>query len=234
MRINKYIAQSGIASRRKADQLIKDGQVIINSKVVREVGVDVSDEDVVEVSGRKILEKEDKVYYILNKPLDYITAVSDEQGRSTVVDLMPDVQERIFPVGRLDYNTTGLLIMTNDGEFSYRVAHPKHKIYKTYLVRILKHLSPAKVAKLRNGVDIGGFITSPAKVEIVKEIPTGTIVEISICEGKNRQIRKMFKAVGNPVQELKRTAIGEIRLGRLKEGHYRRMRKEEIEYLKNC
>ncbi len=234
MRINKYIAQSGIASRRKADELVKDGKVKINGKIVREVGVDVGENDIIEVCGRKIVEKEEKVYYILNKPLDYITAVSDDQGRPTVVELMPDVQERIFPVGRLDYNTSGLLIMTNDGEFSYIVAHPKHKIYKTYLVKIQKRLSPEKISKLRGGIDIGGFVTSPAKVEILKEVQSSTIVEISIYEGRNRQIRKMFKAVGNPVQELKRIAIGDIKLGRLKEGHYRKMRKDEIEYLKQC
>ena len=151
-----------------------------------------------------------------------------------MMDVVADIDARLFPVGRLDYNTSGALIMTNDGEMAYRLTHPKHEVYKTYRARVAGILSNEKAARLRKGVDIGGFVTSPAKVNIIKGTQHSTIVEISIHEGKNRQVRKMFAAVGNPVQELERIAIGEIRLGHLKPGHYRKLTREEVEYLKNC
>ncbi len=234
MRINKYIAQAGVASRRKADELIAAGNVKVNGAVLREPGYDVEDGDVVEVNGRRIEAQEKKVYILLNKPLGYVTTVSDDKERLTVMDLVKDVDARIFPVGRLDYNTSGMLIMTNDGDFAYKLTHPKHELTKTYRARVAGVLSTEKVWKLRNGVDIGGFVTSKARVDVVKGLPKSTIVDISIHEGKNRQVRKMFKAVGNNVQELERIAIGNIRLGRLAEGHYRKLTKEEVEYLMNC
>lgn len=234
MRINKYIAQAGVASRRKADELIAAGNVKVNGLTLKEPGYDVVEGDVVEVNGRRIQAEEKKVYILLNKPTGYVTTVSDDKERPTVMDLVRDVDARIFPVGRLDYNTSGMLIMTNDGDFAYKVAHPKHELTKTYRARVSGILSNEKCAKLRKGVDIGGFITSRAKVEIVKGLPRSTVVDITIHEGKNRQVRKMFKAVGNHVQELERIAIGNIRLGRLAEGHYRKLTREEIEYLKNC
>ena len=234
MRINKYIAQSGFCSRRKADELVANGNVKINGAVMREPGYDVTEEDKVEVNGTLIGKQEKKVYFLLNKPTGYITTVSDDKERPTVMDLVSDIDERIFPVGRLDYNTSGMLILTNDGDFAYRVSHPKHELTKTYRARVAGVLSNEKCARLRKGVDIGGFVTSRAKVEIVKGLQRSTIVDISIHEGKNRQVRKMFKAVGNNVQELQRIAIGDIHLGRLKEGYYRKLTREEIEYLKNC
>lgn len=234
MRINKYIAQAGVASRRKADELIAAGNVKVNGAVLREPGYDVEDGDVVEVNGRRIEAQEKKVYILLNKPLGYVTTVSDDKERLTVMDLVKDVDARIFPVGRLDYNTSGMLILTNDGDFAYKLTHPKHELTKTYRARVAGVLSTEKVWKLRNGVDIGGFVTSKARVDVVKGLPKSTIVDITIHEGKNRQVRKMFKAVGNNVQELERIAIGDIRLGRLAEGHYRKLTREEVEYLKNC
>lgn len=234
MRINKYIAQAGIASRRKADELIAAGNVKVNGLVLKEPGYDVVEGDVVEVNGRRIQAEEKKVYILLNKPIGYVTTVSDDKERPTVMDLVKDVDARIFPVGRLDYNTSGMLILTNDGDFAYKVTHPKHELNKTYRARVAGVLSNEKVWKLRKGVDIGGFVTSPAKVEVVKGLPRSTVVDITIHEGKNRQVRKMFKAVGNNVQELERIAIGDIRLGRLAEGHYRKLTREEVEYLKNC
>ena len=234
MRINKYIAQAGVASRRKADELIAAGNVKVNGAVLREPGYDVEEGDVVEVNGRRIEAQEKKVYILLNKPLGYVTTVSDDKERLTVMDLVKDVDARIFPVGRLDYNTSGMLIMTNDGDFAYKLTHPKHELTKTYRARVAGVLSTEKVWKLRNGVDIGGFVTSKARVDVVRGLPKSTIVDITIHEGKNRQVRKMFKAVGNNVQELERIAIGDIRLGRLAEGHYRKLTREEVEYLKNC
>lgn len=234
MRINKYIAQAGIASRRKADELIANGNVKINGAVMKEPGYDVQDGDRVEVNGRLIQGMKKMEYVLINKPLGMVTTVEDDKNRLTVMECVKDIDARLFPVGRLDYNTSGALIMTNDGDLAHRITHPKHEVYKTYRARVAGVISAEKLAKLRKGVDIGGFITSRARVNIIKGNQHSTIVEISIHEGKNRQVRKMFAAVGNPVQELERIAIGEIRLGHLKEGHYRKLTKEEVEYLKNC
>ncbi len=234
MRINKYIAQSGLCSRRKADELIANGNVKVNGAAMKEPGYDVQDTDTVEVNGRRIEAAAAPVYVLINKPLGMVTTVSDDKERLTVMEVVKDIDARLFPVGRLDYNTSGALIMTNDGDLAYRMTHPKHEVYKTYRARVAGVLSAEKMARLRKGVDIGGFVTSRAKVSIIKGNQHSTIVEIAIHEGKNRQVRKMFAAVGNPVQELERVAIGEIRLGHLKQGHYRKLTREEIEYLKNC
>ena len=233
MRINKYIAAAGICSRRKADDLVANGNVSINGVPVKEAGAQVNDGDVVEVNGRVISAAHKNVYVVVNKPLGYITSMNDDRDRATVAELVGDIPERLFPVGRLDYNTTGLLIMTNDGQLANKLTHPRHKVYKTYVATVAGVISDTRLAKLRRGVDIGGFVTSPAKVTLIKQMPRYAVVEISIREGKNRQVRKMFAAVGNKVQALQRVAIGDIRLGRLKEGHYRKLRREEIEYLKN-
>ncbi|MBQ4596716.1 MAG: rRNA pseudouridine synthase [Firmicutes bacterium] len=232
VRLNKYIADAGICSRRKADELISNGNVKVNGAVMKEMGYQVEDGDVVKVNGKIIGAAGKKVYVVVNKPLGYITSMDDDKDRATVAELVSDIPERLFPVGRLDYNTSGLLIMTNDGQLTYTLTHPKHEVYKTYIAKVAGVLSDARIAKLRKGVDIGGFITSPAKVKVIKQMPRHAIVEISIREGKNRQVRKMFAAVGNKVQELQRVAIGEIKLGRLMEGHYRKLNREEIEYLK--
>ena len=232
VRLNKYIADAGICSRRKADELIGNGNVKVNGATMKEMGYQVEDGDVVVVNGKKIESAGKKVYVVVNKPLGYITSMDDDKDRATVAELVSDIPERLFPVGRLDYNTSGLLIMTNDGQLTYTLTHPKHEVYKTYIAKVAGVLSDTRLAKLRKGVDIGGFITSPAKVKVIKQMPRHAIVEISIREGKNRQVRKMFAAVGNKVQELQRVAIGEIKLGRLMEGHYRKLNREEIEYLK--
>lgn len=234
MRINKYIAQAGIASRRKADELIANGNVKINGAVMKEPGYDVQDDDRVEVNGRLLSGPKKMEYVLINKPLGMVTTVEDDKDRLTVMECVKDIDARLFPVGRLDYNTSGALIMTNDGDLAYHISHPKHEVYKTYRARVAGILSKEKVAQLRKGVDIGGFVTSRARVNIIKGNAHSTIVEISIHEGKNRQVRKMFAAVGNPVQELERIAIGEIRLGHLKQGHYRKLTREEVEYLRNC
>ena len=232
MRLNKYIADAGICSRRKADELIKNGGVKVNGAVVREPGMQVEGGDVVQVNGKTIEGVGKKIYVAVNKPVGYITSMDDDRDRPTVAELVTDIPERLFPVGRLDYNTSGLLIMTNDGQLTYTLTHPKHEVYKTYIAKVAGVISEARIAKLRRGVDIGGFITSPASVKVIKQMPRHAIVEISIREGKNRQVRKMFAAVGNKVQQLERVAIGEIKLGRLMEGHYRKLNREEIEYLK--
>ena len=233
MRLNKYIATAGVCSRRKADELIANGNVKVNGASVREHGVQVEPGDVVSVNGKVIEEPADKIYVAVNKPLGYITSMDDDKGRATVAELVDDIPERLFPVGRLDYNTTGLLIMTNDGQLTYTLTHPKHEVWKTYVAVVAGVLSDTRIAKLRKGVDIGGFVTSPAKVKVIKQMPRHAVVEIKIREGKNRQVRKMFAAVGNKVQSLERTAIGDVRLGRLMSGHYRKLTRQEVEYLKS-
>lgn len=231
MRLNKYIADAGIASRRKADELTINGNVKINGKVMKEPGYQVKDGDQVMVNGILISKQEKKVYIVLNKPKGYVTTMDDDKGRLIVADLVADVSERVYPVGRLDYNTTGLLLMTNDGELANKLTHPKHETPKLYRAHVAGVLSGQKLSKLRSGVDIGGYITKKAKVEVIKQTERSAIAEIEIHEGKNRQVRKMFAAVGCPVQALERVAIGDIRLGRLKSGHYRKLTREEVEYL---
>lgn len=234
LRLNKYIAQAGIASRRKADELTLNGRVKINGAVFKSLGYDVQDGDVVEVDGIQISPSKVKIYIMLNKPKGYITSLSDEQGRPVVAELITDIEERLFPIGRLDYDTSGMLLMTNDGDFADKLMHPKHKVIKTYRARVSGTISKERIARLRKGVDIGGgIITAKAEVEVIKQGERSAIVEIKIYEGKNRQVRKMFAAVGNKVLDLERIAIGNLLLGHLKEGHYRKLSKNEIEHLKN-
>lgn len=234
MRINKYIASSGYASRRKADELIENGQVKINGAVLRSPGYDVQAGDVVTVSGHIVEATEELVYYVLNKPQGYVTTTSDEKDRPTVMDLMTDVTVRVFPVGRLDYDSAGLLIMTNDGELSNHIAHPKNKVWKTYMAEVAGPLTLAKVSQLQKGVVIDGRMTAPAKARLLKQKGDMSLVEVQIHEGRNRQVRKMFEAVGCKVTYLQRTQIGEVKLGRLHEGDYRKLTRDEINYLKGC
>ena len=235
MRLNKYIAQAGICSRRRADELTEEGKVRINGAVMKTPGYDVQENDIVEVEGQIIEKPERLVYYALNKPVGFITTTSDEQDRPTVLDLMTEVSARVFPVGRLDENTSGLLIMTNDGDLSYHIAHPSHHVYKTYIAKVEGEVSKKQLAILRSGVDIGDpRKTAPALVEYVRQEKTTTTLEIRIYEGRNRQVRRMCKAIGHPVIELQRTAIGNIFLGHMHEGHYRKLTPQEIDYLKHC
>lgn len=233
MRLNKYIAAAGIVSRRKADQLTINGNVKINGIVITTPGVDVQPGDVVGVNGIEITPEEKKVYFMLNKPAGYLTAMSDDHDRETVAELVKDIPQRIFPVGRLDYNTTGLLIMTNDGELANKLAHPRNHIGKTYRVKVSGILSDTRVYKLRKGVDLGDFVTGPAQVKVITQTAKSAVADITIYEGKNRQVRRMFKAVGCPVQTLHRMAIGTLYLSRLLEGHHRKLTRQEIDYLKS-
>ncbi|MDR2356307.1 MAG: rRNA pseudouridine synthase [Clostridiales Family XIII bacterium] len=231
MRLNRYIASAGLCSRRKADALTENGNVKVNGFVMREQGYDVKEGDVVEVDGRVIRPADKRVCIVLNKPKGCITSVGDAQNRPTVMDLVGDIPERIFPVGRLDCDTAGLLILTNDGALSQMLTHPKHKIRKTYRAKVGGLLSDARIARLRKGVDIGGFVTSPAELRVLRQTERATTVEIRIIEGKNRQVRRMFAAVGCKVIELERVAVGDILLGRLKEGYYRKLTRRELAYL---
>ena len=231
MRINKYIASAGVTSRRKADELIEEGKVKVNGAVLTNLGYQVNDGDVVEVDGSVIKPATKLVYYLLNKPTGYVTSTYDKEGRALVTELVPD-EIRVFPVGRLDYNTSGLLIMTNDGELSNKLMHPKHEFPKKYLARVLGTVSRAEAAKLAKGVDIGGFVTSPAEVNLIRHDKNSTVVEITIHEGKNRQVRRMFDSLGHPVEELTRIGLGNLTIGKLAVGQCRKLSPAEIEYLK--
>ncbi len=233
MRLQKYMAMCGVASRRHAEKMIEEKRVKINGKVVAEMGVHVEEEDVVEVDGKVIQLELEKIYIMLHKPEGYITTVKDEQDRPTVMEFITDIPERIFPVGRLDADTSGLLLFTNDGEVAHKLMHPHKEVIKTYIATISGNIDDIAIKRLESGVDIGGYRTAHAKVRKISQKDKQSLVEIKIHEGKNRQVRRMFKAVGHKVQQLERIAIGEISLGNLKKGHYRKLNKSEIQYLKN-
>lgn len=231
MRINKYIAAAGVTSRRKADELIEEGKVKVNGVVMTSLGYHVEDSDVVEVNGSVVKPETKMVYYLLNKPTGFVTSTYDKEGRRLVTELVPD-DIRVFPVGRLDYNTSGLLIMTNDGELSNQLMHPSKEFEKTYVARVVEIMTRAKAERMSKGVDIGGFVTSPAKVTLLKHDKNSTIVQITIHEGKNRQVRRMFEAMGHEVVELERTCLGNLTIGKLAPGQFRKLSPAEVEYLK--
>ena len=231
MRINQYIAAAGVTSRRKADELIAEGRVKVNGAKLTSPGYHVEEGDVVEVDGARIEPAGRKVYYLLNKPAGYVTSTADKEGRPLVTELVPD-EVRVFPVGRLDLNTTGLLILTNDGELANKLMHPSGEFSKKYLVRAQGIVTRAEAARLAKGVDIGDFVTSPAEVNLLKHDRNSTVAEIIIHEGKNRQVRRMFKAIGHPVLELCRTGLGNLEIGRLAIGQCRKLSPAEVEYLK--
>lgn len=215
IRINKYIASSGVCSRRKAEEYILAGKVLVNGVVNTELGYKVKEEDIVVVDGKQISLEENKVYIMLNKPKGYVTTSQEQFARPSVLDLVK-VEERVYPVGRLDMDSEGLLILTNDGEFSNNVIHPTKHISKKYEVVLKENITETAIKKLESGVDIGGYVTRPAKVEKV----TDKKILITIGEGKNRQVRRMIEAVDNKVLNLKRIAIGGLKLDKLKSGEY--------------
>jgi 23S rRNA pseudouridine2605 synthase len=233
MRINQYIASAGVCSRRRADELIEEGRVKVNGEVLRAMGYHVEDGDVVEVDGTRIEPESKKVYYLLNKPEGYVTSTADKEGRPVVTELVPD-SIRVFPVGRLDYNTTGLLILTNDGDLANALMHPSKEFNKKYLVRAQGIVTRSEAKRLEKGIDIGGFVTSPAEVELLRHDRNSTIAQIIIHEGKNRQVRRMFKAIGHPVLELCRTGLGDLTIGKLAIGQCRKLSPAEIESLKRA
>ncbi|MBQ9267801.1 MAG: rRNA pseudouridine synthase [Clostridia bacterium] len=230
VRLQKYMAECGVASRRKCEEMITSGLVKVNGKKVTELGTKVlPGKDVVEVQGKKIGE-EKKVYILLNKPVGYVTTVSDESDRPTVMDLLKDVKEKVVPVGRLDMYTSGLLLFSNDGDFIYKVTHPKHETTKTYIVKTRGVPKESDLEKLRNGVKIDGYITSPAKVELLLKDNVNGIARIwiQIHEGRNRQVRKMCEAIGLSVIALKREGVGNLTCEGVEKGKYRYLTEEEV------
>lgn len=232
MRVNKYLASTGICSRRKADEFIKEGRIKINGKDVEQgQQVDVEN-DVVEFDGERVSLEEEKEYFLLNKPAKVLCAVSDESNKKLVTDLI-DTKNRIYPVGRLDYETEGLIILTNDGDFFNKIIHPRAMVYKTYLAKLRGQISEEALKHLEEGVELDDGMTLPSKVKLVNDDSKNSWIRISIREGRNRQVRRMCKEVGNEVLYLKREAIAGLRLQNLASGEYRHLKTEELEYLKN-
>ncbi len=232
MRINKFLAESGVCSRRSADKLIEDGQVKVNGKVCV-IGQDVDEfSDNILVNGKKITLSDTFDYYIMNKPKGYLCTVKDDRGRKTVMDLLPPNVKRVVPVGRLDYDSEGLLIFTNDGDLTFKLTHPKNEIPKTYLVKTERPVSESDISKLKQGVIIDGVKTKKCSVRFIESTKTGSKLHITITEGKNRQIRKMIEAIGNSVDFLKRIKIGDLTLSGLDRGETRKLTAGEVEYLR--
>lgn len=231
-RLQKVIAQSGVASRRKSEELIREGHVKVNGKTVTEMGVKVSGSDTIEVRGVPITE-ESYVYYLFYKPRGVISAVSDDKGRKVVTDFMTGVPERIYPVGRLDYDTSGLLLLTNDGDFANKLTHPKHEVDKTYIAKVKGVPFPQDLKPLAKGINIEGRKTAPAEYNIIStdNVKKTSIVELVIHEGRNHQVKKMLEAVGYPVIKLKRELYGDLNLHGMKPGQYRSLSKREINAL---
>ena len=235
VRLQKYLADSGVCSRRKAEELIQEGKVEVNGKVVTELGTKVNpDKDVVKYNGKEVTAQEEKVYILLNKPIGYVTTVKDQFSRDSVLDLVK-TDKRLVPVGRLDMYTSGALILTNDGDFVYKVTHPKHEIEKTYTVTIKGIVKNEEVEQLRKGVKIEDYITKPAKVKILKtdEEKNQSRLEITIHEGKNRQVRKMCEAIGHNVLALHRSKIAGIGVKDIPLGKWRYLTKKEVEIIYN-
>ena len=236
LRINKYLASCGIASRRNCEQLVLDGRVEVNGKKITALATEIDEQvDKVSLDGKKVEPIHKHIYIMLNKPRGYITSTSDEKGRKTVMELLDDkfAGKRIFPVGRLDYDTDGLLLLTTDGELSNRLMHPRHEISKTYVAKIEGEVSEAELNKIRGGVILDGEKTKKCKAKVVGFENNESRIEVTISEGRNRQIRRMFETINREVVFLKRVAIGDIRLGGLYRGESRELKDEEIEYLKN-
>lgn len=236
MRLQKFIANSGYCSRRKAEELILDGKVSVNGKIITELGTKINgNTDEVCVEGKRIKIVRNFKYVLLNKPVGYVTTAKDQFNRPTVIDLVKGVGATLLPVGRLDMYTSGALILTNDGDFIYRVTHPKHEIEKTYNATVRGIITDEDVEKIKNGVEIDDYISGKAKVKILKIEKEKNIsrVEITIHEGKNREVRKMCEAVGKKVIALHRARIGQIDVKGLKIGEWRYLSDSEIEALKN-
>lgn len=230
-RIQKVLARAGVASRRAIEEMIVGGRIRVNGKRA-ELGrrIDAS-KDVVEVDGSRVPLAAELVYYLMNKPVGVVTTASDEADRETVIDLLDDVDARVYPVGRLDLDSGGALLLTNDGDLALRLTHPRYGVHKTYLAEVEGSVKDKTVRQIAKGVELEDGVTAPMRARLVERTPGGTLIEISLAEGRNRQIRRMLEAVGHPVRRLVRTAIGPLMLGRLKPATYRRLKPDEVREL---
>ena len=233
-RLQKYMARCGVASRRKCEEIILAGKVKVNGMIINELGTKVTLDDIVEYEGKRILPEENKVYIMLNKPEGVITSAKDEKGRKTILDIVK-VEERVYPIGRLDYDSSGLLLLTNDGDVYNNIIHPRVEIDKKYIAECKGIFSKQDIEKFEKGLDIGGYVTAPAKIRIISEdlVKNSYIstVEMTIHEGKNRQIRRMCEAVGRKVLALHRSKIGTIGVKDLELGKWRYLREDEVKKL---
>lgn len=234
MRLQKYMAECGVASRRRAEEMILEGKVSVNGVVISQMGVQVEDGDEVRVEGKLIRPEAQKRYVMYHKPAGEVTTVSDPEGRATVLDHFRDYPVRLYPVGRLDYDSEGLLLLTNDGALTERMLHPSHLVEKTYLARVTGQVSMDSVRQLRAGVMLDDHKTAPAKVRIIKEETFATVVLVTIHEGRNRQVRRMFEALGHRVLQLRRVKFGPLELGDLPRGQWRELTAEEVRRLHAC
>ena len=233
-RLQKVMAQSGVASRRACEEMIKDGRVLVNGKqAVLGDKVDPAKDHIL-IDGKPLAPEEPRQYLVVNKPFGYITTSKDQFGRKSVLDLIPDIQQRVYPVGRLDYDSEGLVLLTNDGDLAYRVTHPKFELPKSYVVRLRGKVTMDAVYRLRTGVILEDGRTAPAQVEVMKPDGEDSILRISITEGRNRQLRRMCAKVGYEVVRLTRTAIGPINLGKLAPASYRPLSSKELQSLKKA
>lgn len=234
IRLNKFLSESGVASRREADRVIEKGRVTVNGQVVQVLGLTIDDEgDEVRVDGRRVKKEAKKVYLMLNKPPGYLVSLKDPFGRATIKDLLPSFETRIFPVGRLDYESQGLLLMTNDGNLAYRLTHPRYKIKKVYLLKIKGQPDSVNLTKLEKGVFLDGKRTAPAKIVLQRVSSQRAFLRIEVYEGRKREIRRMFESIGHRVLELRRIKLGGLSLGKLKNGQWRYLTPKEVERLKN-
>jgi len=234
-RLQKFMAAAGVAARRKCEEMIAAGEVTVNGRVVTEPGVKVDPEqDVVTVAGKRVVPAADKVYYLMNKPAGYITTARDQFNRPTVLDLLPAGRERVYPVGRLDYDTEGLLLLTNDGALAFALTHPKHTVNKHYYALVGGVPTEAELDKLRRGVPLAEGITAPAKVSLERSDGRTAEISLIIHEGKNRQVRRMCEAIGHPVLRLRRTGLAFLTLAGLAPGQYRRLTPDEVAGLKQA
>ncbi len=231
-RLQKILAKAGIASRRKAEELIRQGKVTVDGRVVTEMGIQVDPEQQrIEFDGKPVTVEEKKVYVLLHKPAGYVSTVHDPQGRPIVTELIKGIQERIFPVGRLDLDTEGALLLTNDGELAQKILHPSHEVNKTYRATVKGKPSKKKVEMLSRGIDIDGRKTWPALIKVLSAGSRETTLQITIHEGRKRQVRKMCEAVGHPVLKLKRMAYGKLKLGNLAPGKFRFLSKKDLQLI---
>lgn len=235
LRLAKYLAQTGIASRRQAEQMIRDGDVIVNGQPVTAMGTRVEPGvDTVEFRGSVVANTPQLLYLMLNKPAGFICSAYDPQGRPTVLDLLKDIDERIYPVGRLDLDTSGLLLLSNDGEFTNRIIHPRYKITKKYEAWVKGTVGIKELNPMRSGLLLEDGMTAPAEVSILRHDGKNSLLEISIHEGRKRQVKRMCAAIGHPVISLKRTGLAFLLLQDLEEGQYRHLSPQEVEALKKC
>ena len=233
IRLNKFLAQAGVASRREVDKMIAEGRIKVNGQVVQVLGYKIDDEkDRVDVEGRRVEKEEGLVYLMINKPPGYLVTLKDNFQRPTIQQLLPSLRKRVFPVGRLDYDSSGLLLLTNDGELAYRLTHPRFKVPKVYLVKVKGEPDPSELTRLEKGIYLDGKKTAPAKIIQIGGDPKKSLLKIEIYEGRKREVKRMFQAIGHKVLQLQRINFGGLRLGNLKMGKWRFLTPKEIETLK--